>query len=149
MNSSDHSHHKSFICLLSFWWCDGEKRNFNSAQRMAQLADMNVTIFFTFYLRVKLTISVRNAVAKLILNIGLIESVLKFDWFDKSQLKLFSKRTVNKSDSFTSLLKLLTHTIFNFSYKRSQTSLIKTLPLGYVHDSKDKFSCSGRFYSKL
>ena len=46
---------------------------------MAQLADMNVAIFFTFYLRVKLTISVRNAVAKLILNIGLIESVLKFD----------------------------------------------------------------------
>ena len=149
MDSSDYSHHKCFICLLSFWWCDCEKRNFDPAQRMAQLANMNVAIFLTFYLRIKLTICVRNAVAKLILNIGLIESVLKFDWFDESQLKLFSKRTVNKPDSLTSLLKLLTHTIFNFSYKRSQTSLIKTLPLRYVHDSKYKFARSGRFHSKL
>ena len=46
---------------------------------MAQLTNMNVTIFFTFDLRVKFTICVRNAVAKLILNVGFIESVLKFD----------------------------------------------------------------------
>lgn len=89
---------------------------------MAKFADVNIVVLLAFDFRVQFAVGIRNREAKLVFCIDVVEIILKFERFQFLKPKLLTQRTINKSDFFTSLLKIRTNSFSNLSHKGPQAS---------------------------